>query len=94
MNLDKLEKLEVACRILEQGFKDERSMLDDGMIEYAQEVCDEAGTIRALIREHFAMRRALGDILDHGKLTVACQGHESFKAGSVAAFMKWCKEQA
>ena len=63
MDLDTLEKLEVACRILEQGFKDERSMLDDGMIEYAQEVCDEAGTIRALIREHFAMRRALGDIL-------------------------------
>ena len=69
MNLDKLEKLEVACRILEQGFKDERSMLDDGMIEYAQEVCDEAGTIRALIREHFAMRRALGDILQYAHKT-------------------------
>ena len=67
--LDKLEKLEVACRILEQGFKDERSMLDDGMIEYAQEVCGEAGTIRALIREHFAMRRALGDILQYAHKT-------------------------
>ena len=69
MDLDTLEKLEVACRIREQGFKDERSMLDDGMIEYAQEVCDEAGTVMTLIREHFAMRRALGDILQSAHKT-------------------------
>ena len=69
MDLDTLEKLEVACKILAQGFKDERSMLDDGMIEYAQEVCDEAGMIMALIREHFALRRALGDILQYAHKT-------------------------
>ena len=37
--------------------------------------------------------KVVGDTFDERKLTVACQGHESFKAGSVAAFMKWCKEQ-
>ena len=37
--------------------------------------------------------KVVGDTFGEGKLTVACQGHESFKAGSVAAFMKWCKEQ-
>ncbi len=26
-------------------------------------------------------------------VTVACQGHESFKAGTPAAFMKWCEKQ-
>lgn len=30
---------------------------------------------------------------DKPSVTVACQGHESFKTGTPAAFMKWCEAQ-
>lgn len=28
------------------------------------------------------------------EVTVACQGHESFKAGTSAAFLAWCEKQS
>ena len=36
--------------------------------------------------------KVVGDF-DKPGVTVACQGHESFKAGTPAAFMKWCEKQ-
>lgn len=37
--------------------------------------------------------KVVGDTFDASALTVACQGNESFKPGTPAAFMKWCEGQ-
>ena len=38
--------------------------------------------------------KVVGDTFDASALTVACQGDQSFKPGTPAAFMKWCEEQS